>query len=98
MVEQAEVRQEQKKHRIQNEFEDKFKFELTHDQVKAVEEVKAEVKQETPKTTEAVETTPKSEVKTTTPAKVEETVTADTAEIDFSALANMDISNLNLGE
>ena len=62
------------------------------------QEVKAEVKQETPKTTEAVETTPKSEVKTTTPAKVEETVIADTAEIDFSALANMDISNLNLGE
>lgn len=63
------------------------------------QEVKAEVKQETPKTTEAVETTPKSEVKTTTtPAKVEETITADTAEIDFSALANMDISNLNLGE
>ena len=28
---------------LQNEFEDKFKFELTHDQVKAVEEVKADM-------------------------------------------------------
>ena len=55
-------------------------------------EVKAEVKQETPKAQPTeVKETPKAET------KVEETVPADDG-IDFSALANMDLSTLNLGE